>query len=306
MARNDKADMVFNDMVFNDKVLNDKVDEVLDEKVDGVPNDRVLNGKVAIVTGASRGIGRQLAFELARRGAKVVVAARTVEPRRRLPGSIGETLGAIESSGGTAIAVQVDVTRVEDLERLVTTTVRTFGRLDILVNNAADTQGSSAAIEEYPRESWLHQFDANVHAPFVLIGLAVPHLRAQGGGIVVNVTSGAADLVPVTAGAGSPPGDDAVRLGTLLGYATTKAALNRLTNALAPDLVAQNIAVVCVDPGFTRTELVDLLGERGFVDAEGAAPMDVPVQTILNVITAEDPLALTGEIVRAQPAADGR
>jgi len=264
-----------------------------------------LNDKVVIVTGASRGIGRQLAFELARRGAKVVVAARTVEPRRRLPGSIGETLQAIEASGGTAVAVQVDVTRVEDLERLVATTIETFGQLDVLVNNAADTQGSSAAIEEYPRESWLHQFDANVHAPFVLMGLAVPHLRARGGGVIVNVTSGAADLVAVTRGAGAASADDPIHLGTLLGYATTKAALNRLTNALAPDLMAQNIAVVCVDPGFTRTELVDLLQERGFVDAESAATMDVPVQTILNVITADDPLAFTGQVVRAQPAGDG-
>src|ERR1700722_17559835 len=95
-----------------------------------------LQDKVAIVTGASRGIGRQLALVLAQRGAKVVVAARTIEPKRRLPGTIGETLQAIEDLGGTAIAVQVDVTRAEDLVRLVATTVETFGRLDVLVNNA--------------------------------------------------------------------------------------------------------------------------------------------------------------------------
>jgi NAD(P)-dependent dehydrogenase (short-subunit alcohol dehydrogenase family) len=97
-------------------------------------------------------------------------------------------------------------------------------------------------------------------------------------------------------------GDESpIRLGTLLGYATTKAALNRLTNALAPDLVPQNIAVACVDPGFTRTELVDLLSERGFVDSEGAAPMDVPVATIVGIVTADDPLVFAGQVVRAQP-----
>ena len=94
-----------------------------------------------MVTGASRGIGRQVALELARRGAKVVVAARTVEAKRRLPGTVGETLLAIEDLHGVAIAVQVDVTEVIDLERLVMTTIDTFGRLDVLVNNAADTQG---------------------------------------------------------------------------------------------------------------------------------------------------------------------
>jgi NAD(P)-dependent dehydrogenase (short-subunit alcohol dehydrogenase family) len=260
-----------------------------------------LDGKVAIVTGASRGIGRQLAVELARRGANVVVAARTVEAHRRLPGTIGETLQQIADAGGTAIAVQADVTNVGDLERLMAATIDAYGRLDILVNNAADTQGSSAPVDEYPRDSWLHQFDANVHGPFTLMGLAVPHLRAQGGGVIVNVTSGAGDMVPFAGPSRGPTGDDPIRLGTLLGYATTKAALNRLTNALAPDLAAENIAVACVDPGFTRTELVDLLGERGFVDPETAAPMATPVQTIMGIITAPDPFAFAGQVVRAQP-----
>jgi len=264
-----------------------------------------LTGKVAIVTGASRGIGRQLAIELARRGATVVVAARTVDPHRRLPGTIGETLSAIEEVGGNAIAVQVDVTRPEDLERLISTTIESFGRLDVLINNAADTQGTSSPIEDYPRDSWLRQFDANVHGPFILMGLAVPHLIAQGGGVIVNMTSGAGEMVSpsfpgLSAEAGSP-----VRLGTLLGYATTKAALNRLTNAVAPDLAVHNIAVIAVDPGFTRTELVDLLGSRGFVDAESAAPMDVPVRTVLDLITAEDPLAFTGQVIHAQPQGHG-
>jgi NAD(P)-dependent dehydrogenase (short-subunit alcohol dehydrogenase family) len=259
-----------------------------------------LQEKVAVVTGASRGIGRQLALALARHGAKVVVAARTVEARRRLPGTIGETLQAIEEAGGRAVAVQVDVTRVEDLERLIATTIDTFGHLDVLVNNAADTQGSSAPIDEYPRDSWLHQFDANVHAPFTLMGLALPHLRARGGGVIVNITSGAGDMVPVPAASATTGDDSPFHLGTLLGYATTKAALNRLTNVVAPDLVPDNITVVCVDPGFTRTELVDLLEDGGFVDARDAAPMDVPVQTVLDIITSDDPLIYTGRVVRAQ------
>jgi NAD(P)-dependent dehydrogenase (short-subunit alcohol dehydrogenase family) len=257
-------------------------------------------GKVAIVTGASRGIGRQIAIEFARRGMSVAVAARTVEARRRLPGTIGETLAAIEKAGGKAIAIQADVTRIEDLERLVATTVETFGRLDVLVNNAANTQGNTATIDEYDRATWLTQFDANVHGPFTLMGLAVPHLRSQGGGVIVNITSGAGDMVPVDLGA-LHNADRPIRLPTLLGYTTTKAALNRLTNALAPDLVADNIAVVAIDPGFTRTELVDILGEQGLVDAEAAGPMEATVDTVIDVITAPDPLVFTGQILRAQP-----
>lgn len=139
-----------------------------------------LRNKVVIVTGASRGIGRHLALALAAEGASVVLAARTVEPRRVLPGTIGDTLAQIEAAGGRAVAVQVDVTQVADLERLVDTAVATFGGLDVLVNNAADTQGSTEPIEAHPRDRWLRQFDTNVHAPFSLIGLAVPHLRARG------------------------------------------------------------------------------------------------------------------------------
>jgi len=174
-----------------------------------------------------------------------------------------------------------------------------------LVNNAADTRGSNASIDEYPRESWLHQFDANVHAPFTLMGLAVPHLIAQGGGVIINMTSGAGDMVPVSFARAVSGEKSPIRLGTLLGYATTKAALNRLTNAVAPDLAVHNISVVAVDPGFTRTELVDLLGSRGLVDPEGAAPMEVPVATVLDIITSEDPLVFTGQVIHAQSTGDG-
>ena len=263
-----------------------------------------LKDKVAIVTGASRGIGRQLALELARRGATVVVAARTVE-QGKAPGTIGETLDAIERAGGRAIAVQTDVTQREDLKRLIDTTVEKLGRIDILVNNAADTRGSSAPVWEYPFDVWLRQYDTNVHAPFLLMGYAAPHIAAQGGGVIINVTSGAGDLVEVDLA--RPSGKEPIRMGSMLGYATTKAALSRLTNAVAPELSQKNIAAVALDPGFTRTEFVDMLGERGVVEAERAHPMDLPVQKMIEIITAKDPMRYAGQIVRvgagaAEPA----
>src|SRR5947209_17107822 len=100
-----------------------------------------LKESTAIITGASRGIGKQLAVELGRRGANVVVAARTVEPHRRLPGSIGETVEAVKAVGGDAIAVQMDLAVPDDIEALGREAIERFGGIDILVNNAADTSG---------------------------------------------------------------------------------------------------------------------------------------------------------------------
>ncbi len=254
-----------------------------------------LRNTVAIVTGASRGIGRQIALALGHHGATVVVAARTVTPHARLVGSVGETVAAIEASGGRALAVPCDMAEPDELRRLVEITIAEFARVDVLVNNAADTQGSAAPIDEYPMDSWLRQFAVNVHAPFILTGLVVPHMREHGGGVVVNITSSQGDLQPVAAAHDAGP----IRLGTLLGYATTKAALNRLANALAPTLRGDNIAVVNLDPGFTRTEHVELLGERDLVDADAAAPMSVTVDALIRVLTADDPLQLAGSIVRA-------
>jgi NAD(P)-dependent dehydrogenase (short-subunit alcohol dehydrogenase family) len=133
-----------------------------------------LRGRVAIVTGASRGIGRQLAVRLAQHGMKVVVAARTVEPHARLVGSVGETVARIKAHGGQALPVACDLTDPEQLDMLVDTAVAHFGGIDVLVNNAADTQGSAAAVDQYPLASWRQQFDVNVHAPFILTGLVVP------------------------------------------------------------------------------------------------------------------------------------
>jgi NAD(P)-dependent dehydrogenase (short-subunit alcohol dehydrogenase family) len=257
----------------------------------------ILTGKVAIVTGASRGIGRELAFTLAGLGASVVVAARTVEPRRRLPGTIGETLQAIEDAGGTAVAVACDVTNHDHLRRLVDTAVETYGRLDILVNNAADTTGSAAALTEYPLDSWLRQYDTNVHAPFVLTGLAVPHMRKQGGGVIVNVTSGAGDMVELDLAENATGVKGG--LGSLVGYASTKAALNRMTQALAVELAPDGIAVVALDPGFTMTERMGVLQEQGLMVADGAHPMAVPVQTMVEIITSDTPMANSGQVLRA-------
>lgn len=261
-----------------------------------------LHGKVAIVTGASRGIGRGVAVRLAELGAHVVVAARTVEPRRRLPGTIGETLRIIEDAGGSAIGVACDVNDPEQLDRLIEAPLEAYERIDVLVNNAANMSGSDVPLEEYPVDSWRRQFETNVHAPFLLMRAAVPHLRAAGGGVIVNVTSGAAEPTPLSLSSDTADETEPGLLRSLVGYASTKAALNRLTNAVAPGLAPDRIAAVCVDPGFTRTEHVEVLEEQGVLDATGAHGMDAPVKTIVGAITAPDPLVNSGHILRADDA----
>ena len=182
----------------------------------------------------------------------------------------------------------------------------------MLVNNAADTSGGTPSIVDLDRDDWLRQFDANLHGPFSLIQAVVPSMRERGAGVIVNMTSGAGDLVevPITAGpdpgSASGPGSESasvasssVGIGERVAYAASKAALNRLGNVIAPEFRDLGIAVVMVDPGFTRTELVELMGERGVVDPRAAVPMEVPMKTVIHVITCDNPMQYTGRILRA-------
>jgi NAD(P)-dependent dehydrogenase (short-subunit alcohol dehydrogenase family) len=253
-----------------------------------------VGGKTVIITGASRGIGKHTAIELGRRGANVVVAARTVDAHSRLPGTIGETVAAIEDNGGQALAVRVDMASVEDLENLVSQTIERFGGIDVLINNAADTSGGPSTFMDLQRDSFLRQFDVNLHGPFTLVQLAVPSMIERGGGVIINMTSGAGDMIPVP-----PEPSDRGMLGERVGYSATKASLNRLTNVMAHELKPHNISAFAIDPGFTRTELVDLMGERGIVNPEDAIPMDTPMKTMVYCITEDDAWRYTGEVLRA-------
>jgi len=249
-----------------------------------------LDGKVAIITGASRGIGKHLAIELARRGTRIALAVRTVTAL------VEETVAEIEAAGSKAIAVLTDVAKAEDLEKLVATTAAAFGRVDILVNSAAEIPGEVASIDTHTREGWLRQFDINLHAPFTLMGLTIPHMRAQGAGVIINLTSGAAEM---NQGIDTKP-NAAMRGGPVLGYGTTKAAVNRLTNLVAAQVRGDNIAVVGVNPGFTRTEHVDNLITTGQLATQTSPhSTDLPVGTILDIMTADDPLEYSGRIIRA-------
>ena len=185
-------------------------------------------GRCAVVTGASRGIGAAIALALGRRGANVVCAARasTANPLR-LPGTVDETAQAVTEAGGAGLAVPCDLTDDDDVERLFDVTLERFGRLDMLVNNAAVSFGGDLDIP-------LKRFDVlmriNVRAPLLATRLAQPHLAAApDGGRILNVGS-------VTATGYFP---------TMLTYGMSKAALEHLTVTSAAVLRADNIAVNC-------------------------------------------------------------
>ncbi|MGE3326813.1 MAG: SDR family NAD(P)-dependent oxidoreductase [Acidimicrobiia bacterium] len=250
-----------------------------------------LQGKTAIVTGASRGIGKQVAIELGRRGANVVVAARTVEARKRLPGTIGETVDAIEATGAKALAVAADMARAADLDNLIATTMERFGRVDVLVNNAAATAGKAwgAPLLELSRDEWMEQYAVNLHAPFTLTRAVTPIMQANGGGVVLNVTTGHQGDHE------GAPGPQA----TPLAYPSSKAALDQFCISVAPQLKSFGIAIINVNPGFVRTEMVDLMVAAG-MDASESITMDIPTRALTYLATCDDPMRFTGKILSAE------
>jgi NAD(P)-dependent dehydrogenase (short-subunit alcohol dehydrogenase family) len=206
-----------------------------------------LRGRTALVTGSSRGIGRAIAQRLAAEGATVVVTARshTASPSVRggcstaLPGTIGETVALIEQAGGTAIGVAADLEDAQQRENLINDVLGRTGRIDILVNNAGFADYS--VIEHMSTETFDRTFEHYLRTPFVLTRAAIPYMRAQGAGWIVNIGS-------VTGVAPVRPYRDYNKTSGDVVYASAKAALHRFTQGTAAEVVDANIAVNCVGP----------------------------------------------------------
>lgn len=266
--------------------------------------ERDLTGKVALVTGASRGIGRCTALMLAARGADVVVTARSVE-QGSLPGTIGDTAARIDALGRRARAVAADLGREEDLDRLVSIVLDEFGGVDILINNAGVTQLDSWAspLADIPREDWYYQFAVNIHAPFLLTQALVPAMESRGGGRILNVTAGCAEVYRLPE---EPPFREAIgdfRMAAPA-YLASKRALDRFGNVVAPELARKNIAIIGVMPGLTASELTVMNVQNAGLDGSALIPMEIPARFMAYLASCENPLAYTGRLFMAKRELD--
>ncbi|MER5963944.1 SDR family oxidoreductase [Streptomyces sp. NPDC002057] len=189
--------------------------------------------RVVLVTGAGSGLGRAVALAFAAEGAKVVVAGRTAEP-------LAGTVGLIEAAGGTAAAVTADVADAGSTRELVRRTVEVFGGLDVAVNNAGVFRGGGHSAADFPLDDWRTLLDINVTGVLHALQAEVAHMRAHGGGAIVNISS---NLGPH------------VRIPGVFGYQVSKAAVSALTRAAALDHIADGVRINAVSPGAAESTM---------------------------------------------------
>jgi len=249
-----------------------------------------LDGKCVIVTGASRGIGAEIARLFAAEGGKVVCAARTLhEGEHPMEGSLDKTVGDIRAGGGEATGVAVNISELAECEKLVEAARAAYGPIDVLVNNAALTY--FIPIKDYPLSRWMRSWSVNFHAPFILSQLVLKDMIERKSGAIVNISSGAA----IGPGRG-PYGATPMGAGGTC-YGAEKAALERFTQGLANEVQQYGISVTCVSPsqvvptpGTVHHNLVtgldDPRGERPELMAKSALLLATePVEKITGRVT---------------------
>lgn len=244
-----------------------------------------LSGKVALVTGAGRGIGKAIAIGYANAGASVCCVART-------PSEINRTVAEIRSDGGTAISVQADATDYESVVRAFDAAAREFGGIDIVVINAGGNYDDSHDIASGSPEEWAHTVQVNLIGSYHTAHVAIPHLKARGAGKIIAIGSGI--------GHRGRPGESA--------YASAKAGLSMLMRVLAQELWQHNISVNELIPGPVLTErVVQTFVERPDsvfqIDSEWIkTPEDVvPLALFLATQPDKGPTGQTYSLMRRDP-----
>jgi NAD(P)-dependent dehydrogenase (short-subunit alcohol dehydrogenase family) len=255
-----------------------------------------LEGKVALVIGASRGMGKQIALQLAREGANVAIAARTEkEGQASVSGSLSETAREISALGRDALQVKVDLADRQQIEEMYSRAFGWFGRIDILVHSVQYMgPGYISAFLDTSVEQLELQIKVNLLSAMHATKLAATHMTERGGGRILLISSAAGSVEnPNLPGHGS----------TGLGYPVTKAGINRFVWALAKELTPHNVSVIAVDPGFTLSEHV----REGAVDdvyhgwpLSWAHSVDVPANTVRYLCTTDDPMSYSGKVVVAE------
>ena len=193
----------------------------------------MLDGRVAIITGASKGIGRALALRFGREGARVICAARSAD-------LVKDTTAEVNKAGNRAIAFTGDLSREDDVRRLVAAGLEAFGKIDALVNNAGDG-GPTKPVQDYTVEDWRYTIDSCLTSSYLCIRFVVPEMIKAGGGAIVNISSGAGRR-------GLP---------YRIGYCSAKAGQVGMTYGMALELAPHNIRVNCVAPGAVEGDRID-------------------------------------------------
>ncbi len=261
---------------------------------------------VALVTGASRGIGKAIARHLARAGLDVALAARTrhegeerehsstvaVSNTRPLPGSLDSTASEVEAEGGRALPVYLDLLDRTSLGTAVATVLERWGRIDVLVNNGRYVgPGHMDLLLDTPVELLDRHLEANVMAPVILAKLVLPQMIDRGHGIVIDLASSSGTMDPHRpAGSG----------GWGLGYGMSKGAVHRLAGMLAVELRHRGILAFNLSPGFVATERIALdMAGFGF-DASAGAPSDVVGAVAAWLVTSPEAVGRNGQWIEAQ------
>lgn len=256
-----------------------------------------LTGKVAIVTGASRGIGAAIARRFAAEGARVAIVARTLDDGGPLAGSLKSVADQIVSAGGAVLPIQADLSETADLTRIVDTTVSLWGGVDILINNAAWSR--FPPIWEAQERHVRLALQMNVITPQLLSQLVFPHLKARGRGWILNISSATADMPPAAPWDFADRGLQFERDGHPSLYGASKAALDRLTKGWALELADSGIAVNALAPvGAVASE--GALAVGGWDERDHLEPVEAMAEAALLLCSEVAP-PLSGEVVRSLP-----